>query len=135
MIDKFNEIFTRIKERVISEYPNLSEDNFSSEQINVPSTMPHIAVIEADSPIEIRRMDSSGREKFTRVLIQVNVYSTKVYRRVMEARAISNIIDDEMYRMNFTRESRVPLNLDSSTNYRIISRYEAVLDEGGFYRT
>lgn len=135
MINKLPEIYSRVKDAVNAQYPIMTDDHFSVNQLNIPSVFPFIAMSQINSVPERRMMDSSGREKYTRVLIQLNIYSNQNLGKNMEAEDILAVADEVMYGMNFTRESVAPMNLDSSTIYRLIARYEGVITDGGFYRT
>lgn len=135
MINKLPEIYSRVKDAVKAEFPIMTDDHFSTNQLNIPSVFPFVAVSQVNSVPERRTLDSSGREKYTRVLIQLNIYSNQNLGKNMEAEDILAVADEAMFGMNFTRESEAPMNLDSSTIYRLIARYEGVVTEGGFYRT
>lgn len=135
MINKLPEIYSRVKDAVKAEFPIMTDDHFSTNQLNIPSVFPFVAVSQVNSVPERRTLDSSGREKYTRVLIQLNIYSNQNMGKNIEVEDILSVADEAMFGMNFVRESVAPMNLDSSTIYRLIARYEGVVTDGGFYRT
>lgn len=79
-------------------------------------------------------VDTSDEEKFSVILIQVNIYSNNTGAKVWEAKEIFSAVDKQMFKMNFMRESYATMNLDSGTIYRLIARYEGVASENYFYR-
>lgn len=141
MIDKENEIYTRVYNALASE---LGEGNFNMSGIYVaePAMFPHIfSDMTNNYPVY---EDSSMKENYAHITITYNIYSNKSDGRKAECKKIANIIDNEMRRMNFTRvvyihndnpsEATVYTNDVHDENiFRLITRYEGVASEEHFY--
>jgi len=132
MIDKENEVYTRVRERVLESYPNASVDGTYQP---VPSGFPHISIYQSDAFTPREFLDSGTYAKLEAVLFEVQVYSNKTSTKKQECKKIMSIIDDVMQEMNMRRSSLVPVpNLNDASIYRLTARYEGVVDAGGFYR-
>lgn len=130
MIDCENEVYTRVKEAVVSTFPNIDA---SSEYVNAPASFPHISIEMTDSTPE--NQTTALSEGMTRCVFTVNVYSNKARGRKTEAKKIINLINDSFTSMNFTRLSQTPVpNLEDSSIYRITARYAGKTDGNYFYR-
>lgn len=132
MLDKENEIYTRVYNKVIAEFPNADMD--SSYQ-PYPSSFPHVTLYQSDSYTPSERTDSSLMPKFAVVSFEVNVYSNKKNGRKQECKKIMSIIDDEMHRMNFTRIVLTPIpDMNDASIYRLTARYTGEISNTHFYR-
>nr|DAH49200.1 MAG TPA: hypothetical protein [Caudoviricetes sp.] len=81
------------------------------------------------------RLDSSDREKFSTLMYEVNVYSDKAGSKKSVCREIMGVIDEMLYKRNFTRISLSPVpNMENGTIYRLVARYRAETDGGKIYR-
>ena len=69
-------------------------------------------------------------ENAVQSMFEVNVYSNKVSAKKSEAKAIAATADDFFSSIGYTRTFReqVP-NLKDASIYRIVCRYEAVVDQ------
>ena len=131
MIDKENEVYTRVRSAILAEFPNA---NVTSTYVNKPSAFPHVSIEQSDSYTPSRYVSSAWNEEYARIMYTVNVYSNKVGTAKSEAKAIMRIVCDEMHHMNLLRESCVPTpNVNDATVYRMTARFEGTADENGFY--
>lgn len=132
MIDKENEVYTRVRERVLEYFPAASVDGAYQP---VPSGFPHVSIYQNDAYIPSQYLDSATYAKFESVMFEVQVYSNKTGTKKQECKRIMDIIDTVMQEMNMRRTSLVPvLNLNDASIYRLTARYEGLIDENGFYR-
>lgn len=75
-------------------------------------------------------MRTDNIENAVQSTFDVNVYSNKSGGKKAEAKAITNTIDDAFKEIGFTRTFREQIpNLNNATIYRIVCRYEAVIDK------
>lgn len=137
MIDKENEVFTRVAEALGD---GVDTD---SVYVNWPNTFPHVSIEMADSyPVY---EDGSLREKFTAMTFEVNIFSNVQHGRKTECRKLAAIVDDTMRRMNFRRTAMSPIRNSTQTTvygtdvhdetvYRLTLRYEGVASDTHFYR-
>lgn len=132
MIDKENEVYTRVREAVLAEYPDAEMD--SSYQ-PIPSGFPHVSLYQSDSFTPSALQDNQLVPKYEVVVFEAQVYSNKSNNRKQECKKIMEIICDTMSLMNFRRLVLTPVpNLNDSSIYRLTARFEAVADANGFYR-
>ena len=132
MIDKENEVYTRVRERVLQEFPEATMD--SSYQ-PVPSGFPHITLYQGDASVPQSLLDTSTHPKFESLMFDVQVYSNKTNRKKQECKQIMEIIDTALSEMNMRRTILTPVpNLNDASIYRLTARYEVMVDAGGFYR-
>lgn len=132
MIDKENEVFTRVKEKIVAEYPNADVD--SSYQ-PTPSTFPHVSLYMSDAFTPANLRDSSVLPKFVSMMFEAQVYSNKTSKKKQEAKKIMGIIVDTMAEMNFRLSILTPVpNLNDASIYRLTARFEGMADNDGFYQ-
>lgn len=132
MIEVESKIYTPIAAALREAVPGIS---IAGEYVKAPSSFPHVSIEERDNYTSTAELDSSDKERFSTLMYEVNVYSNKTSGKKSECRKIIGIIDDLMYRMNFTRLSLSPIpNLDDATIYRMTARYGAKTDGNNFYR-
>ena len=125
MIDIGNELYTYVRDRVKTLYPEVTfADEYQGQQ-----TFPICTFAIADNAINTYRIDSGNVENAVNLLVEVNVYSNKVSGRKTEAKKIMNAVDDSMKIKGFTRTmcNSIP-NLADATIYREIARYVATVD-------
>lgn len=136
MIDKENEVYTRIKNAVKSEYTEvtLADVNFSDYQ-NTTSVFPFISIVQNDSYTNTETSDNRPQENSIVVTFQIDVYSNNSSKKKAECKAIMDIIDRTFQAMNFTRQLLSPTpNMADATIYRLTAKYQAVADQNNFYR-
>jgi hypothetical protein len=125
-------VFTPIARAIRNEFPGAF---VTGEYVRVPSSFPHVSIVESDNYMTGRHLDSSDEEKFSTVMYEVNVYSNKATGKKNECKYIIGLIDHMMYARNFTRLSLNPVpNLEDATIYRITARYRAETDGTTLYR-
>lgn len=132
MIDVESQIYTPIAEALRKAFPEI---NVSGEYVKVPSSFPHVSIVEQDNYPTLEHMSNGDREKFTTLMYEVNVYSNKSTGKKAQCRSIMKVIDDLMYQFNFTRISMSPIpNLENASIYRLVARYRAETDGANLYR-
>lgn len=132
MIDVESQIYTPIAEALRAAFPGIS---VSGDYTLAPSSFPHVSIVEQDNYLSTAHADSGDTEKVATLMYQVDVYSNKGIGRKTEARSIMKVIDDLMYKKNFTRLSLSPVpNMEDTTIYRLTGRYRAETDGTTIYR-
>ena len=132
MIDVESQVYTPIAQALRAAYPKI---HITGDYVNVPSAFPHVSIVESDNYLSSNRLDTADREQFATVMYEVNVYSNKTSGKKSECKEILALIDDMMYRMNFTRISISPVpNMENATIYRLVARYRAETDGTMIYR-
>lgn len=130
MINKHNELFTRVRTAVLAKYPNAS---IEAEYVNEPSSFPHVSVEVLD--MDPGYFDNTPNEKYTRIVLEINVYSNKRSGALSEAFDIAEIISSELLLCNMTRTICKTLrNLANNSIKRLVLRFEGTADENYFYR-
>ena len=132
MIDKENEVFTRVAEAVAAEFPDA---NIDSSYQPVPSGFPHVSLYQYDSYTPRELQDNRLLPKYEAIYFEAQVYSNKTEGRKQECKKIMEIICDTMSRMNLRRTILTPVpNQNDSSIYRMTARFEGVASEDAFYR-
>ena len=130
MIDCENEVYTRIARVLRDKFPGI---NIAGEYVNAPSSFPHVSITQSDNSVVSEQM--TGSAEMAQVMFEINIYSNKADGRKTECKAITKVIDDVMFRMNFKRMALTPIpNMEDATIYRIVARYRAMTDGKYFYR-
>lgn len=126
MIDLENDIFDYAAKALRAAHTGI---DVAAEYVEMPAKFPHVSIVEADNRI-LERMRTNNIENAVSVMYEVNIYSNKASGKKSEAKAIANTLDDVLSGIGFTRTFReqVP-NLRDATIYRIVCRYEAVIDK------
>lgn len=126
MIDIENDVFDYVAKALRSAHSGI---DVKSEYVDMPAKFPHVSIVEADNRI-LQRMRTDAIENAASVMYEVNIYSNKASMKKSEAKAISETVDTLFTGIGFTRTFRqqVP-NLKDATIYRIVCRYEAVVDK------
>lgn len=132
MIDVENQIYTPIAEALREAFPGIDT---SGEYVKAPSAFPHVSIVEQDNYPTLTNLSTSDSEEYATIMYEVNVYSNKSSGKKAQCRSIMKVIDDLMYRRNFTRISLSPVpNLENATIYRLVARYRAETDGVNLYR-
>lgn len=131
MIDKRNELFTRIRAAVLERYPDA---NVEAEYVNEPSSFPHISIEPLD--MEPVYLDNTAVERYTRLVLEINIHSNKRSGALAECFAIADIISVLLIGCNMTRTygPRPLRNLANNSVKRLVLRFEGTADENYFYR-
>lgn len=126
MIDIENDVFTAVAAVLRSAYPNIY---VVGEYVPAPPRFPAVSIVEADNRV-VTRMRTRNIENAASVMYEVNIYSNKASGKKSEAKAIAATIDEKFSDIGFTRtmKEQVP-NLNDATIYRIVCRYEAIVDK------
>ena len=126
MIDLENDIFDYAAKALRAAHTGI---DVAAEYVEMPAKFPHVSIVEADNRI-LTRMRTNNIENAVSVMYECNIYSNKASGKKSEAKAIANTLDDVLSGIGFTRTFReqVP-NLRDATIYRIVCRYEAVIDK------
>ena len=126
MIDLENDIFDYAAKALRAAHTGI---DVAAEYVEMPAKFPHVSIVESDNRV-LTRMRTNNIENAVSVMYEVNIYSNKAFGKKSEAKAIANTLDDALSGIGFTRTFReqVP-NLRDATIYRIVCRYEAVIDK------
>lgn len=126
MIDLENDIYDYVAKALRAAHSGI---DVAAEYVEMPAKFPHVSIVEADNRI-LTRMRTNNIENAIQSMFEVNIYSNKASGKKSEAKAIANTLDDVLSGIGFTRTFReqVP-NLRDATIYRIVCRYEAVIDK------
>lgn len=126
MIDIENDIFDYVAKRIRATH---SGCYVTGEFVETPAKFPAVTLVEADNRV-LERMRTNNIENAVSVMWEMNIYSNKASGRKSEAKAIANTADDVFAEIGFTRTFREQIpNLRDATIYRIVCRYEAVIDK------
>lgn len=127
MTDIENIIFTRIAQRLRSEFPGIA---VYGEYVETPSSFPCVCIEERNNSVHEETRDLSGIEHYTNLMYEINVYTNDSAGKKSKAKSIASVIDEEMSAMLFTRTFKNPIPNIDRTIYRIVIRYKAVVREG-----
>lgn len=132
MIDIEKLIYTPIADALRKRFKGIA---VSGEYVNAPSKFLYVSIVEQDNYMTVSQMDSSPSERLATVMYEVNVYSDKTGSKKAVCREIMGVIDEMLYRKNFTRISLSPVpNMENGTIYRLTARYRAETDGKIMYR-
>lgn len=126
MIDLENDVFDTVATVLRAEYPGIY---CTGEYVPAPPKFPAVSIVEADNRV-VERMRTLRIENAASVMVEVNIYSNKASGKKSEAKAIAATLDEVFASIGFTRtlKNQVP-NLNDATIYRIVCRYEAIVDK------
>ena len=126
MIDLENDIFDYVAKALRAAHSGI---DVAAEYVEVPAKFPHVSIVESDNRV-LQRMRTENIENAASVMYEVNIYSSKPGVKKSEAKAIANTVDTAFSGIGFTRSFREQIpNLRDATIYRIVCRYEAVIDK------
>lgn len=126
MIDLESDIFDYVAKRLRSAHSGV---DVKAEYVELPANFPHVSIVEADNRI-LTRMRTNNIENAVEVMFEVNIYSNQVGTKKSQAKAIATTADEAFTEIGFTRTFREQIpNLNDATIYRIVCRYEAVIDK------
>ena len=126
MINIEYDIFTAVATALRTAYTGIY---VTGEYVPAPPKFPAVSIVEADNRV-LQRMRTLTIENAASVMYEVNIYSNKVSGKKAEAKAIAETLDAKFAEIGFTRTmmNQVP-NLNDASIYRIVCRYEAVVDK------
>lgn len=126
MIDLENDIFTAVATAVRTAHPGTF---CTGEYVEAPPSFPAVSIIENGNSV-MQRYRTLNIENAVSVMYEVNIYSNKASGKKSEAKAIAATLDDAFADIGFTRTMRNQVaNLNDATIYRIVCRYEAIIDK------
>ena len=126
MIDLESDIFSYVANALREEFPGVF---VSGEYVETPARFPAVTIVEADNRV-LTRMRTENIENAVFSLFEANIYSNRASGKKAEAKAIANAVDEMMASIGYTRSFREQIpNLKDATIYRIVCRYEAVIDK------
>lgn len=126
MIDIENDVFDTVAMVLRDEYPGIF---VSGEYVETPARFPAVTIVEADNRV-LNNMRTLNIENAASSMIEINIYSNKSSGKKAEAKAIAATADETMTSIGYTRTFREQIpNLKDATIYRIVCRYEAVVDK------
>ena len=126
MIDLESDIYDYVAKALRTAHSGI---HVSAEYEETPARFPAVTMLEADNRI-LNRMRTNNIENAISSMWQISIYSNKPSGKKSEAKAIADTVDGAFASIGFTRTFReqVP-NLMDATIYRIVCRYEAVIDK------
>lgn len=126
MIDIEFDIFDTVSKAIKAAHPGTM---VISDYVAAPAKFPVVTLVEADNRI-LDRMRTENIENAVTVMYEANVYSNKAVGKKSEAKDIANTVDAVFNSLGFTRTFRQQIpNVNDATIYRIVCRYEAVIDK------
>ena len=126
MIDLENDIYDHVASAIESAHPAC---DVSGEYTDTPASFPSVTIVEADNRV-LTRMRTEQIENAVQSMFEVNIYSNKSRGRKSEAKAIADTVDSAFAGIGYTRTFREQIpNLKDATIYRIVCRYQAVIDK------
>ena len=126
MIDIENDVFDYVAKALRTSFPGIT---VISDFVEAPAKFPTVTLVEADNRI-LQRMRTDNIENAVSVMYELNIYSNKAVGKKSEAKSIANAIDGLFNDLGFTRTFREQIpNMKDATIYRIVCRYEAVVDK------
>ena len=129
MFDIQREIFTAVATKVLTSYPDCRVTNAFEYS---PAKFPCVAIVMSDDGTNYSMRDSSGTDNFHDITLTVDVYSNSANGKKTEAEAISEIIKDKLYSLNFEMNSCRPIsNLNMASIYRITATFTATVGADG----
>lgn len=124
MINIESEVFDYVKKGLL-EYRD--DIYVTGLYYNKPQSFPCVSIEEYQNNIAQETIDSSGEEKFSSVVYDVNVYSNKGNGRKYEAKEIARKADELMSSLGFTRFFTGPTVNYEDTVYRFTMRYSGTV--------
>ena len=127
MIDIENEIYTAVRNAVLTAYPSAS---VSGSYDPVPSAFPHLSIECTDNSVYERLETSEEMENGSSVIYELNGYSNKQNGKKAECKALMETADAVMKAYGFRRTSSRPTpNLADASIYRMTATYTAVVSK------
>ena len=128
MIDIETILFSTIAGALREKYSNIL---VAGEYTDTPARFPAVTIVEIDNSV-LQRMTTYAphMENAASVAYEINVYTNTIGYKKSEAKGIMQTIDDEFAKLGFTRTMCNPIsNLQDATIYRMIARYEGIVDK------
>lgn len=127
MIDIEYDLFNILSTALRTEFDGIS---VYGEIIKEAPSFPTVIIIEADNAVEMRTSSSDNVENHVQVVYEINVYTNDLQGKKRKAKDIMSLIDNIMLSYGFTRMiSGSIANLEDVSIYRMVARYEAIIDK------
>lgn len=127
MIDIENQIVDMLIKALRDEFQSIY---VYGEAVKAPAGYPCVTIVEQSNTVAQQYIDSGGIENAVDVMYEVNIYSNLSKGKKQEAKKIRNFINDVLDKAGFVRTISQPVtNLNDISIYRILSRYEARIDD------
>jgi len=125
MIDIENQVLNTVESALRDVYGD--GISFYGEYVESPARFPSVC-LEEDDNSDANESVTLARLPVTacNLMYTANVYSNLKTGKKSQAKAIMDIVDEQMHRMGFTRTSRNPLPNVDRTIYRLTARYTKV---------
>lgn len=121
-----NDVFDTVAKVLRTAYAGIF---VTGEYVPTPPKFPAVSIVEADNRV-VERMRTLNIENAVTSMFEVNIYSNKASGKKSEAKAIAATLDAEFAKIGFTRTMKNQVaNLNDATIYRIVCRYEAIVDK------
>lgn len=132
IIDIENDIFAAVAVPLREKYGKDSKGQYniwvSGESADVPAKFPAVTIEEKDNYVYTRAR-TTKIENAANVMYEINVYTNRVGYKKQDAQEIMSFIDEILSSLGFTRTMMQPIdNLSEATIYRMVARYEAIVD-------
>lgn len=125
MIDIESDVYSAVASTLREKFQGIFT---SGEFTDAPARFPAVTIVESDNSI-YQAMRTTKIENAATVMYEISVFTNSVGYKKLEARDIMVAADEEMERLGFTRISMNPVaNLQDATIYRIVARYQAIVD-------
>ena len=125
MIDVEDKIFNKLFLAISEEYPNAF---ITSEYVRKPQKFPHVSIMEQYNSTHVEASSLSNIDNASDLMYEVNIYSNLESGKKRQAKNILAIVNENFSRLGFIRQTVDEVtNLEDSTIYRIVSRYERVV--------
>lgn len=131
MIDIENQVYTLLRNALVSAYPDIF---VTSEPTAVPAKPLAVSIVQMDNYASWGMQDNSGRERFAVAMFQVDVYSNKQSGKKSQCKEVMGVIDSLLFEKNFSRMSLTPVPMENTGYYRLTARYRAETDGENLYR-
>lgn len=123
MIDIETRVIDQIYNSISAEYPNAVVENRYTESTSV---FPFIAVYEQNNSNATRYEEFSDGELYNNLVYEVQIFTNDKLKK-KTAKAIAQIVDEQMRTMGFSRSFMNPIPNIDRTIYRIAMRYTAIV--------
>lgn len=135
MIDKSNEVFTRVMNYIKVNEPSLTDDNFSSEYTDSPAVFPFICIEQTESTPLSEYQTDELKEQVARLEFTITIFSNREAGKNTECRKLATYADAMMLMMNFMKITSAPIpNLNNQSIARFVSRYSVNATDTHFFR-
>lgn len=126
MIDIEFAVYNAVVRELKLAYPDIFATGDLSSS---PARFPAVSIVEINNSV-VQSARTLNIENAVSVAYEVNVYSNKAGYNKIEAKEVLAVIDNAFQELGFTRTYCNPVqNLEDKNIYRIVARYEAVVDK------